>query len=70
MDSSEQFGQNVRQQRAAQRISQEQLAARAGLHSTEVSRLERGVRDPRLSTIVRIAAALDLPAGELLHDVR
>jgi transcriptional regulator with XRE-family HTH domain len=35
-----------------------------------VSRLERGVRDPRLETICRLAKALELEASELLEGVK
>jgi predicted transcriptional regulator len=38
----------------------ETLARLASTHASEISRLEHGQRDPRLSTIVRIARGLDL----------
>lgn len=67
MEPRTRFGQNMRTTRLSQGLSQEQLAGRAGLHSTEISRLERGVRDPRLSTIVRIAQALNVPLAALVE---
>ena len=51
-------------------LSQEALAERCRLHPTEISRLERGVRDPRLATMVRIARALGVAPAELLEGVR
>jgi transcriptional regulator with XRE-family HTH domain len=45
------------------------LANQAGMDMAEISRLERGTRDPRLSTIVRIALALDVPFEELVRGV-
>ena len=64
------FGENLKRTRhAAGAISQEELADRAGLHRTEISLLERGGRSPRLGTIVRLASALEVPAGELLHGM-
>lgn len=69
MEAKTRFGQNVRAERQRQALSQEGLADRAGLHATEVSRLERGVRDPRLSTIVRVAAALRVSAASLVEGV-
>jgi transcriptional regulator with XRE-family HTH domain len=69
VEPREQFGRNVRGSRRAAGLSQEQLAERSGLHMTEISRLERGVRDPRLATIVRIAQGLDVPPAQLLADV-
>lgn len=51
-------------------LSQEELADAAGLHPTEVSRLERGVREPRLGTIVRMARALGVKPEALLAGIR
>lgn len=46
------------------------LAQIAGTHASEISRLERGLRDPRLSTIDRIAQALEVPMSELVDGPR
>jgi transcriptional regulator with XRE-family HTH domain len=43
---------------------------KAGIHPTEVSRLERAVRDPRLSTIVRQAKGLGVDAEKLVAGIR
>jgi transcriptional regulator with XRE-family HTH domain len=64
------LGENIRRIRRGAGLSQEQLSARSGLHSTEISRLERGVREPRLGTIVRVARALGVAPAELLADIR
>ena len=66
----EQFAANIRARRYAAELSQEQLARLADIHPTEISRLERAVRDPRLSTILRIAGALEVTPSELLAGVR
>jgi transcriptional regulator with XRE-family HTH domain len=66
---TEQFAANLRRERVASGLSQEQLSARSGLHATEISRLERGAREPRLGTIVRLARGLDVTAAELLAEV-
>jgi transcriptional regulator with XRE-family HTH domain len=50
-------------------LSQETLAHAADVHTSEVSRLERAERDPRLSTIVRIAQALDIAPAKLLEGI-
>jgi transcriptional regulator with XRE-family HTH domain len=60
------FGENARRLRAAARLTQMEVADRGGLDMTEVSRLERGIKDPRLSTIVRLAAGLGVEPAELL----
>lgn len=70
MAPTRRFGENVRRARMEARLTQEQLARRAGVHPSEVSRLEREVRDPRLSTIVRLAGALGVEPAGLLDGIR
>lgn len=57
-------------------LSQEQLAFRSGMHRNQVSNLERGtsnrapyVSDPHLSTVYRLARALEVPPAYLLPDI-
>lgn len=70
MEPRHQFGRNLRGRRTAAGLSQEQLSDLSGFHVTEISRLERRVRDPRLATIVRLARVLELHPTDLLADVR
>jgi transcriptional regulator with XRE-family HTH domain len=63
------FASNLRRYRKHAGLSQERLAAECGVHRTEISLLERGGREPRLSTIVRLARALAVSPGTLLEDV-
>jgi HTH-type transcriptional regulator/antitoxin HipB len=56
----------VREARRAQGWTQEELAARSGLAVVQISRIERGVREVRLTTILRLLAALDLEPNALL----
>jgi transcriptional regulator with XRE-family HTH domain len=70
LDAQAQFGTTVRRLRKAAGLTQEQLGARADMDLSAVSRLERGHRNPRLDTLVRIAKALDVPPATLLEDVR
>ena len=51
-------------------MSQEELAWVAEMHPTEISRLERNVRDPRFTTIVRLAKALRIRPAELMRGIR
>ena len=69
MKAKQQFARNLRAARIQLGFSQEDLAERCHLHATEISRLERGVREPRLSTIVRLAKGLNVPPGELLAEI-
>ena len=65
----QQFAHNLRQQRLRRGLSQEALGHAAGLHRTEISLLERAGRDPRLSTITRLAHALDIRPAALLRGI-
>lgn len=64
------FGANLAYERRRRALSMNALAALAGTHASEISRLERGHRDPRLSTMVRVAHALEIPLVDLLRGVR
>jgi transcriptional regulator with XRE-family HTH domain len=69
MQPHEHFAANLRERRRQSGMSQEELGHRCDLHPTEVSRLERAVREPRLSTIVRLACALDIEPKVLLDGI-
>jgi CheY-like chemotaxis protein len=59
------FGTAIRNQRNGLRISQEELADRAGLHRTYISDVERGARNLSLESIERLARALELSVSSL-----
>ncbi|HET8956471.1 MAG TPA: helix-turn-helix transcriptional regulator [Solirubrobacterales bacterium] len=61
------LGPNLREARLNLELSQEQVAERSGVHATEVSRIEAGKRDPRVSTVERLAKAVKLRPGQLLE---
>jgi transcriptional regulator with XRE-family HTH domain len=69
LDAQAQFGATVRRLRKAAGLTQEQLGERCKMDLSAVSRLERGQRNPRLDTLVRLARALDVPPAALLEDV-
>lgn len=58
MDKRDRFAVNLRRARETAGISQEELAERCEVHRTEISLLERGGREPRLGTMVKLATAL------------
>lgn len=60
------FGENLIRLRNRVDLSQVETAKRSGLHLTEVSLLERGLRLPRLDTIVKLAGAIEAEPCELL----
>lgn len=55
------IGQAIQLARSKRKLSQAALAMRAGISVSYLSLLERGRRDPPLSTLQRIAAALVMP---------
>ncbi|MCW2988812.1 MAG: helix-turn-helix protein [Solirubrobacterales bacterium] len=61
------LGQNLRVARQRLELTQEQVADRSGVHATEVSRIEAGKRDPKVTTLERLAAAVEVPPGRLLE---
>jgi transcriptional regulator with XRE-family HTH domain len=69
MDVSERFGENLLRIRQARKLSQENLADRAGIHRTQISLLESGRRQPLLETVVRLAGALDVPVETLFEGI-
>jgi transcriptional regulator with XRE-family HTH domain len=62
-----QFGRNLQRYRRRAGLSQERLGYLTVLHRTEISLLERGRREPRLGTIVRLASALEVSLNMLLE---
>jgi transcriptional regulator with XRE-family HTH domain len=66
---AEAIGANLRALRQAAGLTQEQLAHASGVHMTEVSRIEAGKRDPRISTLLRLARALGAPPSGLLRGL-
>lgn len=64
------LGARIARERKCQCKSMSGLARIAGTHASEISRLERGLRDPRLWTIDRIARALEVPVSELVDGPR
>ena len=66
MSVCKRVGQNLRRAREALGISQEDLADRAGLHRTYVSGVERGVRNPTVTVLEKLAKALKVKSSTLL----
>jgi len=58
------FGEELRRLRRRSGLSQETLAARAGLSPEAVSLLERGRRSPRMTTMRLLAEGLRLPESD------
>lgn len=63
------LGQNVRRRREARELTQEKLAEKAGLDPTYISGIERGLRNPGIKNVVRLAKALGFSTAELCKGV-
>jgi transcriptional regulator with XRE-family HTH domain len=59
------FGRTLRRARRDRDLSQEALADEAGLSAKHVGEIERANKDPRLTTVMKLAAALEMRSGEL-----
>ncbi len=70
MDVRRRLGLNLRKLREEQGFSQESFADHCGLHRTYISGIERGVRNPTVVILDKIAKGLKVPAGQLLDDTK
>ncbi|HWM63994.1 MAG TPA: helix-turn-helix transcriptional regulator [Solirubrobacterales bacterium] len=73
MDSSrlaEHFGRQLWRHRRRAYLSQDRIAFVIGLHRTEISQLERGLRNPQLDTILKLAAGVEASPCELMAGLR
>lgn len=64
-DIKKEFGKQLRKLRQERKITQEELADRAGMHFTYIGQIERGVRNPSLINLHKLAKALKVSAGQL-----
>ena len=68
MDLRQVVGKNVKFWRHKRAMSQEQLAFDSELHRTYVSAVERGIRNPTIETLGKLAKALSVRPLHLLDD--
>lgn len=61
-------GKRIRKARKAKHLTMEQLAEQCGLHPAYIGQLERGEKNASLSTIEKVACALELSLAELLSN--
>jgi y4mF family transcriptional regulator len=60
VDRPEDFGAIVRERRLSQRLTQEDLARRAGVSRPTIARIEAGHQRAELNAVLKLAAALGL----------
>lgn len=63
------LGKNVRTAREKKQLTQEKLAEIAELDPTYVSGIERGLRNPGIKNVAKIAKALGISVSELCKGV-
>lgn len=67
MDSIKtEFGHHLRKLREKQGLTQEELADLANMHVTYIGQIERGIRNPSLINLQKLAKAMKITGGELL----
>ena len=64
----EKLGVRVRQQRVMNRLTQEQLAEKAGVSSSFIGHIERGEKKASVETVVALCNAMDISPSVLLQD--
>ena len=69
MTHGRRFAESLREARRQAKISQEELAERAGLHRTYISQLERGLKSPSLDVIVALARGLRITPLEFVSRI-
>jgi transcriptional regulator with XRE-family HTH domain len=69
-EDAQELGRRVRALRDAAGASQEALGEAAGLHRTEIGHVERGEKDLRFSTILRVASGLGVDVGDLVRGIK
>lgn len=70
MDVRRRVGLNLKKFREERGFSQEAFADHCGLHRTYISGIERGVRNPTVLIVEKIAKALKVSAAELLQEIK
>lgn len=66
LSAAQKLGKKLRELRTEAGLSQERLGEMTGLDRTYISGIERGVRNPALKNIEKLAKALDVKINELI----
>lgn len=59
------FGENIRRLRKERKLTMEELANQADIELSQIYRIETGKINPKLTTILRVAKALEVNPKEL-----
>ena len=69
MDVRQLVAINLRRLRVAKGLSQDELALRAGVERAYVGHLDRGTKNPTITTLDKLASALECEVMELFRPV-
>lgn len=69
IELSKNFGALIREKRVELKLSQEELAFRAGLHRTYIGMIERGEKNITLENISKVIQALNLSISEFFLNL-
>jgi transcriptional regulator with XRE-family HTH domain len=69
LETENAFGAVLRAKRKYAGLSQEKLALEVGLERTFISMMERGLRQPTITTLLKLAPTLGCSAAELVAEV-
>ena len=67
-NKSKRIGRRIREERTAKLIKQETLAKKVSLSKSEISRIENGQRELKISKLYEIAAAIGINPSKLFDD--
>jgi transcriptional regulator with XRE-family HTH domain len=67
VDIAKRFGQNVKRVRLSKKLSQGKLAKKLGVDPSYISQIERGVGNPSLGVVERVAQALEISTTKLIN---
>lgn len=62
------FGKKVKEIRKSKGLSQRELGEKMGITQQTIAQYERAIEQPKLTTVRKLAEALDVPIGELVTD--
>lgn len=69
MDIRRQLGLNIQRLRHERDWSLEDLSFESGIHRTYISGIERGIRNPTVTNVAKVAKALGVSAGTLIDPM-
>lgn len=65
--TGKELGERIRELRKVRKMSQEELAYKAGISPAHLGQIERALKNPTIDTIDQISRALDVPLSDLFR---